>query len=306
VINVPTALSLYFASSPALATYDGGAGPVSISYPAAGNAPGSDQNPLTVSGDKITMTFWRPQRAGMGSEPAFMDMGHLRYGVPIAAGNREIQCGAGYYSGLSPTLAPGPGAGDGIYNNLFPLQDAADDAAPDPARVLKFTFDVGGCLRANGVDPGTQPVRLPLEAVDESRPGGTDRTAQTIAVCLPGCTPPSQGGAPQGDGTGVPGGGGTADLAIETVTGSSSDSCTVTINLANIGSATAPPTSTSLTLSGTTTTITTQSLPPGSHMSVTSEPVAGACTGRPYTAVLDSTNAVAEASESNNSASGTL
>jgi hypothetical protein len=195
VLTVPTALSLFFVSSPALTSYDGGAGTVNIAYPATNSTLGSDGNPLQMTGDKITMTFWRPQRAGIGSEPAFVDMGHLRYGIPIAVDNRELGCGASRFSGLSPTLTPAPGASDDIYNQLFPLQDSADDAAPGPANTLKLTFDVGGCMRANGIDPTGQQIRLPLEAVDESRPGGTDRTAQTIAVCLPGCTPPAQQGA---------------------------------------------------------------------------------------------------------------
>jgi hypothetical protein len=202
VLTVPTALSLFFVSSPALASYDAGAGNVNIAYPATNSTAGSDGNPLRMSGDKITLTYWRPQRAGLGSEPDFVDMGHLRYGIPVSLGNRELGCGASRFSGLSQTLAPAPGASDGIYNQLFPLQDSADDAAPNPANTLKLTFDIGGCMRANGIQPAGQQIRLPLEAVDESRPGGTDRTAQTIAVCLPGCTPsaqqqgPPQGGSP--------------------------------------------------------------------------------------------------------------
>jgi hypothetical protein len=200
VLTVPTALSFFFVSSPALASYDGGAGNVSVAYPASNSTAGSDGNPLRMSGDKITLTFWRPQRAGLGSESDFMDMGHLRYGIPIALGDRELGCGASSFSGLSPTLAPAPAASDGVYDQLFPLQDSADDAAPDAAKTLKLTFDIGGCMRANGIDPAGQQIRLPLEAVDESRPGGTDRTAQTIAVCLPGCAapgPPPGGSAPR-------------------------------------------------------------------------------------------------------------
>ena len=197
VLTVPTALSLFFVSSPALASYDAGAGNVNIAYPATNTTAGSDGNPLRMSGDKITLTYWRPQRAGLGSEPDFVDMGHLRYGIPVSLGNRELGCGASRFSGLSATLAPAPGSNDGIYNQLFPLQDSADDAAPHPANTLKLTFDIGGCMRQNGIEPSGQQIRLPLEAVDESRPGGTDRTAQTIAVCLPGCTPSAQQGPPQ-------------------------------------------------------------------------------------------------------------
>jgi hypothetical protein len=198
VLTVPTALSLFFVSSPALASYDAGTGTVNVAYPANNSTAGSDANPLRMSGDKITLTYWRPQRAGLGTEPDFVDMGHLRYGIPIAVGNRELGCSASSFSGLSATLAPAPGASDGVYNQLFPLQDSADDAAPDPSNRLKLTFDIGGCMRANGIDPTGQQIRLPLEAVDESRPGGTDRTAQTIAVCLPGCTPSAQQGPPPG------------------------------------------------------------------------------------------------------------
>ena len=197
VLTVPTALSLFFVSSPALKSYDGGAGTVNITYPATNSTPGSDGNPLQMTGDTITMTFWRPQRAGIGSEPDFVDMGHLRYGIPVTFANRELGCGASRFTGLSPTLVPVTGASEDIYNQLFPLQDSADDRPPDAANTMKLTFDIGGCMRANGIDPAGQQIRLPIEAVDESRPGGTDRTAQTIAVCLPGCTPPAQHGPPQ-------------------------------------------------------------------------------------------------------------
>jgi hypothetical protein len=197
VLTVPTALSLFFVSSPALTSYDAGAGTVNIAYRATNSAPGSDSNPLRLTGDTITMAFWRPQRAGIGSEPDFVDMGHLRYGIPVSFGNRELGCGASRFTGLSRTLAPAPGASGDIYNQLFPLRDSADDRAPDAANTLKLTFDIGGCMRANGIDPAGRQIRLPIEAVDESRPGGTDRTAQTIAVCLSGCTPSAQQGPPQ-------------------------------------------------------------------------------------------------------------
>ena len=79
---------------------------MNIAYPATDSTAGSDGNPLRMTGDRITLTFWRPQRAGLGSEPAYVDMGHLRYGIPVAVGNRELGCGASSFSGLSPTLSP--------------------------------------------------------------------------------------------------------------------------------------------------------------------------------------------------------
>jgi hypothetical protein len=301
VLTIPTALSLYFASSPALAVYDAGSGPVNISYPADNSTPGSDGNPLMMTGDQITMTFWRPQRAGMGSEPAFMDMGHLRYGVPIALDGREVQCGASRYSGLSPTLAPAGGSSDSIYNNLFPLQDAADDAAPSSANVLRFTLDVGGCLRANGIDPTGKQIRLPLEAVDESRPGGTDRTAQTIAVCLPGCTPPSQGGPQTGGSGGGPGTGEKADLAVSNVVGSPVDaSCQLTIRIENRGTAMASPSRARVQVSGGFDGVVEfQNVAAGATADqVTTIP--GACAGREATVTADEAGTVDEYSETNN------
>ena len=168
-MTVPTALSFYFTSAPALASYDGGAGSVDIAYPATDSMAGLDGNPLRMTGDSITLRFWRPQRSGLGSEPAYMDMGHLRYGVPISVGSRRLDCGADRFSGLSPTLSAAPGSS-------FPLRDSAADAAPNAGNLLKVTFDLGGCLRANGIDPSGQQIRLPLQAVTESRPGGADRT----------------------------------------------------------------------------------------------------------------------------------
>ena len=83
----------------ALASYDGGAGTVNIAYPATDSTAGSDGNPLRMTGDSITLRFWRPQRAGLGSEPAYVDMGHLRYGIPISVGSRQLDCGADRFSG---------------------------------------------------------------------------------------------------------------------------------------------------------------------------------------------------------------
>jgi hypothetical protein len=197
VLTVPTALSLFFVSSPALANYDGGAGNVNIAYPANNSTLGSDGNPLQMTGDKITMTFWRPQRAGIGSEPDFVDVEHLRYGIPVTSDNRELGCGASATPDCRrPSCRPRARA------TASTTSSSRCRIRPMTGRLmrptLKLTFDIGGCMRADGIDPAGQQIRLPIEAVDESRPGGTDRTAQTIAVCLPGCTPSAQQGPPQG------------------------------------------------------------------------------------------------------------
>jgi hypothetical protein len=253
------------------------------------------------------LTFWRPQRAGLGGEPKFMDMGHLRYGIPIALDGREIGCGVGAFSELSPTLAPAAGT-SGPYNQLFPLQDSADDAAPSPARTLSLTLDVGACLRAHGVDPTGQQVRLPLEAVTESRPGGTDRTAQTIAVCLPGCTPPASGGPAGGNTDGGPTNSEHPDLSIASVTGTDAGGdCQLTIQIANRGTAMSAPSDTRIQAGGgassTDSTVTTQSIPAGgSEATVTTIP--GSCAGRTFTVTADSAGSIAELDEANNAWTG--
>lgn len=308
VLTVPTALSFYFTSAPALASYDGGAGTVNIAYPATDSTAGSDGNPLRMTGDSITLRFWRPQRAGLGSEPDFVDMGHLRYGIPVSVGNREVGCGASSFTGLSPTLSPAPASASNPYNRLFPLQDSAADAAPNAGNLLKVTFDLGGCLRANGVDPTGQQVRLPLQAVTESRPGGTDRTAQTIAVCLPGCTPASTGG-PAGGGTGgaAPGAGAKPDLAIGSILGSDvGPNCELAAQVNNSGSAQSFPTDTRFAVAGSPDVVVpTQSIAAGGTQTASAS-IPGSCAGQTFTVTADSANSVDELSETNNTLSVTL
>jgi hypothetical protein len=157
-----------------------------------------------MSSGKITLTFWRPQRAALpGEAGSFYDIGHLHYGVPMQGGNRELGCGAQFYSNLSSTLAVSQSSQDQFYNGLFPLHDTADDSPSNPANQLSFTVDLAGCMTANGV-PTTGQVQLPISAVDEARQGGTDRSVQTISVCPPGCNP-SQGQGPGSPGPGGPG-----------------------------------------------------------------------------------------------------
>lgn len=314
VINVPTALALYFASTPALAAYDGGSGPVSLTYPATQSSIGTRSNPLMMNGDKITLAIWRPQRAPIGDETGYRDMGHLRWGIPLNAGNRELGCGSERYSALSPTLAPADAASDGIYNQLFPLQDSADDAVPAAGNLLRFTFDLGGCLRANGIDPAGQLLEIPIQAVGESRPGGTDRTTQTVAVCLPGCTPQSTGGGGNSGGGntggGNTGGGGTGqggmpDLALEGFSGSdNAGSCDIRIDLSNRGTVDSPATVTRVQSEGggrptTDDQAPTEAIAPGQHKILT-VPIAGACGSRTVTVTADVNEAAAEYSESNN------
>jgi len=193
--------------------------------------------------------------------------------------------------------------------------------APNRSNLLHFTFDVGGCLRANGVDT-SQMIRMPLQAVDESRPGGTDRTALTISICLPGCTPPTNAGGPQtqgGDGGGPQPGGdgqqggappadsGKPDLAIDDVTAvTNGGNCDITVTVANRGTAVAAPTSVAVSVAGGGGgTFPAQNIAAGSTVTATGS-IGGTCSSRAITATADSAGAVDEYHEDNNSWSGSL
>jgi hypothetical protein len=185
VVRLPRSLPPFFVTSPAIVTYDAGAGPQAIDYPVVSDAPGTSSNPIAMISEHITLTIYRPQRAAIaGAEPGdWVDMGHLHWGIPLSANNQEVAC-AGHYSNLSSTLTAVSGADVAL--RLFPLQDTADDAPPDGSRTLSFTIDLGSCLRDAGVEPAGLTLALTVTATGESRPGGVDRTAQFLHVTLPG------------------------------------------------------------------------------------------------------------------------
>ena len=191
-ISVPLSLAAYFVTTPALRSHSSGGATTAVSYPVAAGTPGSSGSaPIVMESNRLTLTFWRPQRTAIPGAEAreLTDQGHLRYGVtPTVEGfNREFSC-AGQYSALSPTLSAE--ASTGIFPEqgaqLFPLIDKADDAAPDPGETLSFTVDLGACLSAAGVTAAGRTMNLTLTAAGEPRPGGQDRGAQIIAVRLPG------------------------------------------------------------------------------------------------------------------------
>jgi hypothetical protein len=197
----PTALTLYFLTVPALASYDAGAGTQNVAYPVTTGAAGTRSNPVRMTSGKMTLHLWRPQRAAFpGESGQFYDVGRLHYGIPITpgGGGREVGCAPQFYSNLSPSLSVSQTSQDQFYNQLFPLHDGADDAPANAANQIGFTVDLAGCLAANGISTAA-PVDLPLSAVDEPRQGGTDRGVQTISVCLPGCDA-SKGSGPSGPG----------------------------------------------------------------------------------------------------------
>lgn len=188
-ISVPTTLAPYFVTTPALASWSSNLASGTVSYPVAPGAPGTGGNPIQLDSGSMTLTFWRPQRAGIAGadRTSYVDMGHLRYGVmPSPAGvqvNSEVGC-AGHYSAVSPELAPAQ-SNDSFADSFWPYRDSGDDAAPNAARTLSFRVDLAGCLTAAGVNPMGLQVNLSLTATSEPRAGGADRASQSLAVQLP-------------------------------------------------------------------------------------------------------------------------
>lgn len=199
--TIASNLDFYFITTPAVTSYDVGAGPQSVSYPVAPGSTGTQGNPVQMASDSITFTFWRPQRPGLPGETAgFIDLGLLLYGVepiehpaggapgpgppPVAPGPGESAlaggvhgCKAQYYSNLSSTLKKG---GDEVAST--PLEDTANDAPPDSANTLSFTLNLGECLRSQGVATAGQAFDLDLQA----RGQRGDNAAQKLTVKMPG------------------------------------------------------------------------------------------------------------------------
>jgi hypothetical protein len=230
---------------------------------------------------------------------------------------QEFGCGPGAYSALSPTLHPA-GSSDNKGAALWPLLDTADDAAPDPSRKLSFTLDLGGCLRSHGIDPAGKLLNLPLTAVGEARPGGMDRAAQSIWVCLPGCTVPTDGNVGPGPGGPGPGpagpgqsgpaaGGNMADLAITSLSATTDGggNCSVQWTVANTGTGTSFPSVTGVHATGgagaADASVPVQSIDAGQSQGQQTT-LTGPCAGRTIQVVADSTNNVPEYHDDNNTA----
>jgi hypothetical protein len=167
-IGAPSTLASYFSTVPAIRTWEAGAGPREVVYPVPPGTPGTGSETAQLNSERLTLTFWRPQRASIpGAEAgAFTDMGNLYYGVDIYF-DGQIGCAAKDYSNLSPSLAVAPPSFD--RDELMVLRDSAGDAAPDPANTLSFTVDLGACARRAGVDPSGRSTVLTLRAGADGR-----------------------------------------------------------------------------------------------------------------------------------------
>lgn len=184
-INLLRTVSPYFITSPAVISYNAGAGAQTVSYPISAGAAGTNEsNPIVMTSQQLALTLYKPQRATLpGENGDYMDIGRLHYGIPLEVDGKEFGC-ANNYSGLSSTLS-NTGTGSDFATQLFPLSDSANDQAPSPSDTVSFTIDIGACASANGVSVAGKTLGIAVSATGESRPGGVDRTAQTIRVKMP-------------------------------------------------------------------------------------------------------------------------
>lgn len=179
---VPTTLATYFASVPALKSYEAGGGAVELTYP----SPSASTITLPSGTNNLALTFWRPQRMPIPGVDSgtFVDAGHLHYGLTVQTNTQEFGC-ASDYSGLSSTLTNEPPASSDPSSSLFTLLDSADDGSPDAANTLSFTTDLRSCLSRNGVTPTPgSPITVALIGTGEPRTGGVDRAGIQFQVDL--------------------------------------------------------------------------------------------------------------------------
>lgn len=149
----PVALGMVFGALPALAYWRDPARSVTIAYPTPAGAEGSESNAFTVATGadghhRITLGFWRPQRAplpGELSDPSrWVDIGGLTYNVvgKTAEANRRLwHCPASAYGSSDPNLVATPAG----------LVDQAPDREESPAATLELTVDLTACYQASGL-----------------------------------------------------------------------------------------------------------------------------------------------------------
>jgi len=170
-------LNFVFGTTPALQSYSVNGGPATgVAYPATS---GTMANPIPVPAAgpvSVTMTYWRPQRAGIPAtgEAAWMDIGRLNYSADVPNGPSASpgaptpgpgRCAMSAYSTSDPDLSA---AGDG-------LQDSQGDRAASPANTLTFTIDLTACL---GATPWAAGQNLQVDIQARSQYG--DNAAQKI------------------------------------------------------------------------------------------------------------------------------
>ncbi|MFM8794379.1 MAG: hypothetical protein ACKOFF_05770 [Acidimicrobiales bacterium] len=216
VTQRPMSLGAFFVTVPVVRTMVIGSDTFTVDYTAQTPA-GSNSNPFVLGDDgKMTVSFYRPQRAAIdGADAAgtdFVDLGGLRYGFILnaeggswsalkASGFQwEIGCASaagGAYTAVPAEMNRRPDSDPNTeyHYNLWPLTDTFADAPPDPTRFVTVTFDMKACIaelrsapasRRAVVDAtSTRRVPVQLTAVGVDLSGGASRAAQTFFVTLP-------------------------------------------------------------------------------------------------------------------------
>jgi hypothetical protein len=95
--------------------------------------------------DTVTLTFWRPQRAPIGTESSWQDVGGLFYSVSGPKGSCRVTA-ASTSSGAVLNVADVQ-RGDMTFSVVT---DSAQDAAPDPANFIQVTVNVATCKGGPG------------------------------------------------------------------------------------------------------------------------------------------------------------
>jgi hypothetical protein len=163
----PMSLNYVFSTTPALNEWSTAAGSGTVSYPAGPMTSGGSANPIAVGSDgRVTMTFWRPQRAaidGSGEGDGWVDIGRLRYTADVPNGPGGPSPGPGNcrpsaYSTTDPNLSL---QGDA-------LVDSTLDRAANPSNTLTFTVDLNDCLAKNNIAWSSgQSLKVDIQARSE-------------------------------------------------------------------------------------------------------------------------------------------
>jgi hypothetical protein len=164
-----TALQFVFATTPALVSYDDGAGnSATVPYPVAG-APGGPcvpNCPPQAFGTRgkgfpvkarpngqviVRLTFWRPQRRPIpGETGTWIDIGGLLHHAGIA--DIDSSCPQSAYSNPSSGLNPTDPAGEDPG-----FRDAAPDRPASPANTFAYTLNLTRCFSSPVADNRPAP-----------------------------------------------------------------------------------------------------------------------------------------------------
>lgn len=122
-------------TAPSLRTWQDGTGTAVTLHAADGSYTITPQMASPTS-NTITVSFWRPQRAGIGTETSWQDVGGLGYQISGPGGACTVTS-ATTSSGATLQLATMPKGNTVV--------DTASDASPDPANYITATVDVTNC-----------------------------------------------------------------------------------------------------------------------------------------------------------------